>query len=339
MMANPKLSIIIPVYNIENYLPSCLDSILNQNFTDFEVIIVDDGTKDTSGKIADLYANKDNRIKVIHKENGGVSTARFEGVKVATGAFIGFVDGDDMIEPDMYSILMENAEKYDADISHCGYKMVFPNGRTDYYYNTEKFIEQNNQQSLIDLLKGEFVEPGLWNKIYKSDFVKNIVLNNIMDSSIKINEDLLMNYYLFKQSEKSVFIDKCLYHYMVHKNSAATSKINKNKLCDPIKVLTILESETSGDLVLNKIVNARLARLLVYTATLSKKLNPELIAPERKKARKNLRIKLFDIIKNEYVDTKLKLMCLWAALSPQTYSLIHAIYARISGIDKKYSVE
>ncbi len=338
-MSNPKLSIIIPVYNIENYLPRCLDSILNQDFTDFEVIIVDDGTNDTSGKIADLYADKDNRIKVIHKENGGVSTARFEGVKIAKGQFIGFVDGDDIIEPDMYSVLMDNAEKYNADLSHCGYKMVFPDGRIDYYYNTNKLVEQDNHTGLTDLLKGEFIEPGLWNKIYKADFVKNIVLNQIMDSSIKINEDLLMNYYLFKQANKAVFTDKCLYHYMIHKNSAATSKINKNKLCDPIKVLTILESETSGDPELNKIVNARIARLLVYTATLSKKINPELIAPERKKARKHLRIKLFDILKNEYVETKLKLMCLCTALSPQTYSLIHSVYARISGIDKKYSVE
>lgn len=338
-MINPKLSIIIPVYNIENYLARCLDSILNQTFTDFEVIIVDDGTKDNSGIIADLYSEKDNRIKVIHKENGGVSTARFEGIKIAKGEYIGFVDGDDMIDPDMYSILIANAEKYNADISHCGYKMVFPDGRIDYYYNTNKFVVQDNQNGLTDLLKGEFIEPGLWNKVYKTDFVKNVVLNKIMDSSIRINEDLLMNYYLFKQANKSVFIDKCLYHYMIHKNSAATSKININKLCDPIKVLQILDSETKNDIVLNKIVNARYARLLVYTATLSKKINPELIIPERKKARINLRKDLCYILKNEYVGSKLKLMCIWTAISPQTYSLLHNIYAKITGVDKKYSVE
>ena len=338
-MNKPKLSIIIPVYNIEDYLYRCLDSILNQKFTDFEVIIVDDGTKDSSGLIADSYAEKDNRIKVIHKENGGVSSARFEGIKAAKGEFIGFVDGDDIIEPDMYSVLIDNAEKYNADISHCGYKMVFPDGRVDYYYNTKKLIEQDNQQGLIDLLRGDFIEPGLCIKIYKSNFVKNIVLNDIIDSSIKINEDLLMNYYLFKQSEKSIYIDKCLYHYMVHKNSAATSVINRNKLCDPLKVLNILDVETTDNLVLNKIVKPRIARLLVYTATLSKKINPELIIPERKKARKSLRKSLLSILKNEYVGLKLKLMCIWTAISPQTYSLFHAVYAKLSGVDKKYSVE
>lgn len=338
-MNSPKLSIIIPVYNIEDYLARCLDSILNQTFSDYEVIIVDDGTKDSSGFIADLYAEKDNRIKVIHKENGGVSSARFEGVKVAIGEYIGFVDGDDMIEPDMYSILINNADVYKADISHCGYKMVLPDGRIDYYYNTDKFIEQDNTDGVIDLLKGEYVEPGLWNKIFKADFVKNVVLNKIMDSSIRINEDLLMNYYLFKQSNKSVFTDKCLYHYMIHKNSAATSKINVNKLCDPIKVLNILDAETLDDLTANKVVNARMARLLVFTATLSKDSNPDLIIPERKKARHSLRKNLIKFFKNEYVGAKLKLMCLWAAISPQTYSLIHSLYAKISGIDKKYSVE
>ena len=338
-MSSPKLSIIIPVYNIEAYLPRCLDSILCQTFSDFEVIIVDDGTKDSSGVIADTYAQKDSRIRVIHKENGGVSTARFEGIKAAKGEFIGFVDGDDIIEPDMYSVLIENAEKYNADISHCGYKMVFPDGRVDYYYNTNRLIEQDNQQGLIDLLKGDFIEPGLCIKIYKSDFVKNVVFSNIMDASIKINEDLLMNYYLFRQSEKSVYVDICLYHYMVHKNSAATSAININKLCDPLKVLNIIKKETSGDFLLNNIIESRTARQLVYISTLSKKINPSLIVPERKKARKILRSSLSDILRNEYIGTKLKLMCIWTALSPQTYSLIHAVYARISGVDKKYSVE
>ena len=338
-MSKHKLSIIIPVYNIENYLARCLDSVLNQTFSDFEVIIVDDGTNDSSGLIADSYAIKDNRIKVIHKENGGVSSARFEGIKTANGDFIGFVDGDDVIEPDMFSVLIQNAEKYNADISHCGYKMIFPDGRIDYYYNTDKIIEQDQHSGLTDLLKGEFIEPGLWNKIYKADLVKNIVHNSIMDSSIKINEDLLMNYYLFRQSNKSVFVDKCFYHYMIHKNSAATSKININKLCDPIKVLQILDSETKNEVDLNKIVNARYARILVYTATLSLKTNPELIAPERKKARINLRKNIATFIKNEKVGFRLKLMCIWTALSPQTYSLIHTIYAKVSGMDKKYSVE
>ncbi len=338
-MQSPKLSIIIPVFNIEEYLARCLDSILHQTFTDFEVIVVDDGSIDNSGKIADYYTKIDSRIKVIHKENGGVSSARFEGIQIANGDFIGFVDGDDMIESEMYAILIDNAVKYNADISHCGYKRIFPDGRVDYYYNTCRFIEQDNNNGIIDLLKGEFIEPGLCNKIYKSEFVKNIVFNNVMQSSIKINEDLLMNYYLFKQSKKSVFFDKCLYNYMMRKNSASTSSINKNKICDPIKVIVILNAETKNDIVLNKIVNARYARLLVYTATLSKKLNPELIVPERNKARKKIRNNISDILKNDYVGTKLKLMCIWVVLSPQTYALFHSLYSKITGVDKKYSVE
>lgn len=338
-MNAPELSIIIPVYNIEAYLPRCLDSILNQTFKDFEVIIVDDGTKDLSGTIADEYAKTDNRISVVHKENGGVSSARFEGIKQAKCEYIGFVDGDDIVDKDMFEVLINNAKMFSADISHCGYKMVFPDGRTDYYYNTGNIIEQDNFTAVKDLLEGKFIEPGLCNKIFKSEIVKDIILNNVVDSSIKINEDLLMNYYLFKKAKKAVYEDRCLYHYMVHKNSAATSSINSNKLCDPLKVINILENETVDDSLLNMIVNARKARLLVYTATLSLKSNPELINPERKKARRDLRKNLKIFLKNEFVNKKLKLMCLWSAISPQTYLLIHSLYAKISGIDKKYAVD
>ena len=129
-----KLTIVVPIYNAAKYLDRCLNSLLCQNAKDYELLLVDDGSKDDSGKICDEYAKKYDHIKVFHKENGGVTSARLRGVEEATGEWIGFVDGDDLLEKDMYERLMVNAEKYNADISHCGYRMEFPKGRIDYYY-------------------------------------------------------------------------------------------------------------------------------------------------------------------------------------------------------------
>ena len=118
------ISIIVPVYNVEQYLDDCLISIINQTYKNIEIILIDDGSTDKSGKICDEYAKKDSRIIVIHKENGGVSSARNAGLRIAKGAYIGFVDPDDWIAEDMYEVLYSNAKKYDADVSVCKYKIV-----------------------------------------------------------------------------------------------------------------------------------------------------------------------------------------------------------------------
>lgn len=115
-----KISIIIPVYNVERYLEKCIDSILQQTFKDIEVVLVNDGSQDQCGEICDRYKQKDNRIKVVHKENGGVASARNAGLKIATGEWIGWVDADDWIEPDMFNYLIENAIVYGADIAEIG---------------------------------------------------------------------------------------------------------------------------------------------------------------------------------------------------------------------------
>ncbi|OUQ02420.1 hypothetical protein B5E92_14680 [Erysipelatoclostridium sp. An15] len=161
------LSIIIPAYNIEPYIGRCLESLIIQTYKNLEIIVVDDGSTDNTLSIIKEYCNKDNRINVIHKKNEGVSVARLIGMKKASGEYIGFVDGDDIVEKDMFEFLINNAKKYGTDISHCGYVMDFPDGHSDYYYNTGRIIIQNNSKGLEDLLGGKYIEPGLCNKIYK----------------------------------------------------------------------------------------------------------------------------------------------------------------------------
>jgi glycosyltransferase involved in cell wall biosynthesis len=234
----PLISVIIPAYNIEAYLPRCLDSVLAQTYQNLEIIIVDDGSKDGTGAIADDYAKRfPERIRCIHQENSGVTTARLNGTVAAKGEWIGYVDGDDEIEPDMYQRLMDNALKYNADISHCGYQTIVNGGeRIHYFYNTGKVVEQDRITGLKDLLEGEFVEPGLWNKIFKRELFQRLLEEDLMDHSLKINEDLMMNFILFQEAGSAIYEDFCPYHYLTRSASATRAKFQPHKLLDPIRV-------------------------------------------------------------------------------------------------------
>ncbi len=241
----PKISVVVPAYNIEQYLPRCIDSILEQSYHNMEVILVDDGSKDDTGRIADAYAEQNpGRVKVIHLENGGVTHARLAGIREASGEWIGFVDGDDVIEPDMYQRLMDNAIRYHADISHCGYQTIVNDGeRVHYFYNTGRLVQQDKATGLKDLLSGEFIEPGLWNKL----FHKSLFGGLTMPIDIRINEDLLMNFYLFKESTSAIYEDFCPYHYMTRTTSASRSGFNEYKVLDPVKVWKIILRSSDAD--------------------------------------------------------------------------------------------
>ena len=234
----PLISVIIPAYNIEAYLPRCLDSVLAQTYQNLEIIIVDDGSKDGTGAIADDYAKRfPERVRSIHQENSGVTSARLNGTSAAQGEWIGYVDGDDEIEPDMYQRLIDNALKYNADISHCGYQTIVNGGeRIHYFYNTGKVVEQNRITGLKDLLEGKFVEPGLWNKLFKRNLFQRLLEEDLMDHSLKINEDLMMNFILFQEAHSAIYEDFCPYHYLTRSASATRVRFQPHKLLDPIKV-------------------------------------------------------------------------------------------------------
>ncbi len=236
------ISVIVPAYNIEEHVGRCLESICRQTYKRLEIIVINDGSTDATGSVIEKYANLDSRIVSIHKENGGVTSARLEGIKRATGEFIGFVDGDDEIEANMYERLFYNARKYNAHISHCGYQMHFADGRVHYFHNTGLLAKQDKTTALRELLSGSMIEPGLWNKLFHKTLFHSLLQGAVIDTSIKINEDLLMNYYLFSTAETSVFEDWCPYHYIVREGSASRAKLNVSKIYDPIKVKNIIMS-------------------------------------------------------------------------------------------------
>ena len=333
---NDKISIIIPAYNIENEITRCVESLLEQTYQNLEIILVNDGSSDGTLNVLQELSQRDPRIRVINKSNEGVTRARLDGVKAATGDWIGFVDGDDYVEPMMFEILLENAYQYDADISHCGYQMVFPS-RADYYYNTGRVVQQDHITGLKDLLIGAFIEPGLCNKLFKRDLFKKIIQSNVMNLEIRNNEDLLMNFYLFREAKRSVFIDRCFYHYIVRPCSAATGTMNAHKLSDPIKVRRIIYGAVSTEPELSKIMEEKIAETLIFLSTMPISEDPDLIKRHRAAARKELREMLPGLLGEKH-SKRTKILAAWAALWPWSYCAVHKIYAHIRGSDKKYEV-
>ena len=329
-MDEKLVSVIIPAYNIEDYIGRCLDSIISQTYKNLEIIVVDDGSRDYTGEILDNYAKKDRRIKVIHKENGGVSSARNKGIEAAEGDYIGFIDGDDLIEPEMYKTLVDLLEEENADIAHCGYQMVFPD-RIDYYHNTGKKKIQTTEEGLKDLLSGEMIEPGLVNKLYKKELIKNCRLNE----TVKINEDLLMNYQLFKLSQKSVYYDITPYSYMIRSSSAtgANSLITKRE--DSLRVLNQIKDDCINNNLLS-IIYKRYIYLLM--AICRDGLKDKSYMKYQKKQRKQLKKELKTDVFKSCIPKKLKYMSLFSCYLPHIMKVIYKMYDLKTGTSKKYLV-
>lgn len=222
-----KISIIVPIYKVEKYLNRCIDSILSQSYENIEVILVDDGSPDNCGKICDEYQLKDKRIKVIHKINGGLSSARNSGLDIATGDYIGFVDSDDWIEPKMYETLIENAIKYDAQISVGGVVDLLEEGNK--YTSIKSTFNGNIDIQCLNkeqAMKKFFLESwSAWDKIYKRE-----VHENIRFPEGEINEDEAIAINLLENCEKIVYTNEIFYNYIKRKDSITTSEFSEKKL-------------------------------------------------------------------------------------------------------------
>lgn len=219
------ISIIVPVYNVESYLRKCIESILNQTYKNLQIILVDDGSPDNSGAICDEYAAKDNRIEVVHKANGGVTSARKAGLELAKGDYIGFVDSDDWIEPNMYEEMLENLLQTGADFVHTGIVEEKNNIKKN-IQNFEKRVIINTKNN-IDMWKSYMyfhkkytINSFLYSKLFKKDIIIpcfNNVSNDICygEDRIAITECLLKNI-------RVSFLNKSYYHY-VRRNNSYTS--------------------------------------------------------------------------------------------------------------------
>lgn len=221
------VSVIVPIYKVEKYLGKCVDSIINQTYKNLEIILVDDGSPDNSGKICDEYAKKDNRIKVIHKENGGHSSARNAGLDVSTGEFIAFVDSDDRIHLDFVEKLYRAIKEENADIASCYVESFIENKNKierRVYVNKKIVVEGKGGGFKYYYHLGKKSSNVVWNKLYKRHIFETLRFING-----RVYEDRAIYLHLLAQSEKMVFIPEVLYTYTVRSGSTMRSDFDEKK--------------------------------------------------------------------------------------------------------------
>ena len=208
----PKISIIIPIYKVEPYIKKCLDSIVSQTYKNLEIILVDDGSPDNCGRICDEYAAKDTRIKVIHKVNGGVSSARSVGLTAATGGYIGWVDPDDWIAPDMFEYLLTHSLQYDADITVCG--RYWKTESKEEFDGWEQLTIYDRESALEQLLMDKVLRNYLWDKLFKADLFYGIEF-----PLGRTFEDVTVMHRLFMKAKKVICLPEAKYYYVQREDS------------------------------------------------------------------------------------------------------------------------
>lgn len=212
---NELISVIIPIYNVEKYLKRCIDSVLNQTYKEIEVILIDDGSPDNCGKICDYYKEKDKRVIVIHKINGGLSDARNVGLNVATGKYITFIDSDDFVEKGYIEVLYKLIKKYNCQISQCSYVKG----------SQQKFRKRKSKKEYVyfrnDFFKDRKIKITVWAKLYKKDLFQNLRF-----PVNKINEDEFITYKILDKVKKIAITDGKYYYYYQSPDSIMRKQSN-----------------------------------------------------------------------------------------------------------------
>lgn len=246
-MNKDLISIVVPVYGVEGYLDRCITSILMQTYCNFELILVDDGSRDASGRICDEYAMNDSRIIVIHKKNGGLSDARNAGIDISKGKYITFIDSDDYVENDYLEVLHKAIKKNNSDISICSYQSVYENGKI--LKQNENYCKVLSPEEMCEeILYQTNFNVSAWAKMYKIE-----LFSNIRYPVGKIFEDAFTTYKLILKS-KSISVDlKICYNYMIRGESILTSSFSEKKL-------TLIDAyDEMGKEILKKYPNLKMA--------------------------------------------------------------------------------
>lgn len=268
-MKNELISVIVPIYNSEQYLEECIDSIINQTYKNLEIILVDDGSTDSSGRICDEFARKDNRVRVIHKENGGLQEARSVGINAAKGAFIGFVDSDDWIDADMYESFYKNIGLSDLvtsglwryDISGARNKVVDPlaagvyDGQSEYFCENLIIFKGDTEGSMFGCILNN-----VQNKLFKASIIKDCYAS--VNVNINYAEDLLLTRVYALRCKEIIVTHDCYYHYRYTPSSMCYRK-NLNYLSEMNRFYKALDSAIMGH-DFEGTLRDQLNRLLLY---------------------------------------------------------------------------
>ena len=321
-MQTQRISVVVPSYNNAPWLKRTLDSILAQTHENLEILVVNDGSTDDTKAVLDEITAQEPRVKAIHKENGGVTSARLAGIAAATGDWIGFVDGDDTIESEMYAHLLENALSCDADISHCGHRVLFPDGRVQLVHGTGDKRQQDHLTGIRELLDGGQIESSLCTKLFRRELIENLAEK--MDPAIKNGEDYLMNYYLFAEAKWSVYEDVCPYSYILRYGSASYRVFHEHSLFDPIRVRQKILEECAPEIR----EDARIALLRNCLFAYGQ------MALNLDKQYDGYRARVRNLLKEqkEYfplLSTRNKILAQMICIAPWTFHLAYGLYVKL----------
>lgn len=318
------VSIVVPIYKVKKYLSKCVDSIIAQDYKNLEIILVDDGSPDNCPEICDEYAKKDERIRVVHKENGGLSDARNAGIKVATGEYIAFIDSDDYVAENYISMLLYTLKKYDADISACNYIKVYEDtGRQEVEPKTDKELVMTNVEAMKDL----FILPSnsdvvTWNKLYRTSLFTD---NNIEFPKGKLHEDNFTTYKLYYYSSKVAFVNVPCYYYLQRKDSIMGQKFNPRRLDVLLALQEIKKFVKKNNIDLEQEI--KFNELLILLVLLNSMIDTNCVDDKVFEDISNRIIKdKCEYLNNPYLRTKNKLAIYSLQAGKSAYTLVRKLF-------------
>ena len=322
-MDNELISIIVPVYKVEKYLEKCVNSILKQTYTNLEIILVDDGSPDKCGQLCDELAKTDDRIKVFHKENGGLSDARNYGVERANGEYIGFVDSADYIHECMYEELYKAIKKSGTSIAECGVTRVYKNTLRPHYEGEDYFLVLDREGYLKEYLENKRLYGSAWCKLIHRDLAKKIKF-----PTGKIYEDAFYTLELLKTVDKYTLISGNYYYYYIRENSITTRSFSSKNM-DYIEIMNEIEDYTLANFPIFKeqlLVRLTFAYISIFNQLL------EVDNYKRKSEYKILKNKLkdnyFKVLSNKKAPKNLKAAMFLLSANERLYKFMLSKYKK-----------
>lgn len=322
---NELISVIIPVYNVERYLTKCIDSVIKQTYTNLEILLINDGSTDNSPKICEEYKNKDRRIKVIHKQNGGLSDARNVGIENAQGKYITFIDSDDDIEVDYIKYLYNLIEKYNTHMSIAAYTVVSKDKKINIGqgYEEEKVLDE--KKCLERLLCEQGLSVSACAKLYEKSLFENIKF-----PKGKLCEDNGTTYKLIMKCNKIAYGSKSVYNYYKRENSIMTSTFNMKKL-DLIeltdKMCDDIESKYP-ELKFSTDKKRIVSRFSILRQMLVGKLNEEQ-KTALKEIKKYIKTRKWQILKNPKIDKRDKIALISLMFGDKFFAFAWKVYSKV----------
>lgn len=225
-MQNYLVSVIIPVYNVEPYIQKCVRSIQRQTWRNLEILLIDDGSTDLSGILCDRYARRDQRIRVIHKENGGLSDARNYGIDLAKGEYFLFVDSDDWVDEDMVEILLKLAVREQADVTECSYRSIFRDHIEEETACSGELVTADGLYAMFCQLRWKYFKSVAWNKLYH----RKLFADGKRYPKGRYHEDEFLTHQIFYEAKKLVYIDVSKYNYVREREGSITGKLTSRIL-------------------------------------------------------------------------------------------------------------